>query len=171
VIVALRYAAQALLYAAFAAFIGYFSTSPHYQQLPPGQALLKLSLAHAGQLKEDCRKRTPEELARLAPNMRAQTVCPRERMPVTVEVIVDGDLLFRVVASPSGLARDGASTMYRRVAIVAGAHHVMARMADGPDGAFRVSADATIQLAPGNVMVIDYAPQDGFVFRGSSIRG
>lgn len=161
----LRYGAQAVLYAVFVAFIGYFSTSPRYTHLPPGDALLKLSFSHAGARKEPCRERTPEELAKLAPNMRAQTVCARERAPVIVEVALDGAPLFRVVAPPSGLAKDGASTVYRRVPVTAGQHRISARLADGPDGAFNYSSDTTVDLAAGRVVVIDFDPtKGGFVF-------
>ena len=62
---ALRYGAQALLYAAFVAVIGYFSTSPPYEHLSPDEAVLKLSLTHAGARKEACHQRSAEELARL----------------------------------------------------------------------------------------------------------
>ena len=55
---ALRYGAQALLYAAFVAVIGYFSTSPSYEHLAPGDALLKVSLTHAGARKQACRERS-----------------------------------------------------------------------------------------------------------------
>ena len=105
---ALRFVAQAILYAAFVTVIGYFSNSPSYRHLPPDAALLKLSLSHAGARKEACRQRTPEELAKLAPNMRAQSVCPRERAPVVVDVELDGVRVFHVVAPPSGFAKDGA---------------------------------------------------------------
>jgi hypothetical protein len=162
---ALRYAAQAVLYGAFVAFIGYFSTSPRYTHLPAGEALLKLSFSHAGARKEPCHERSPEELAKLAPNMRAQSVCTRERVPVVVEVALDGAPLFRVVAPPSGLAKDGASTVYRRVPVTAGEHHISARLADGPDGAFKYESDTTIDLAAGRVVVIDFDPAKGFVFR------
>ena len=162
-----RYAAQAVLYAAFVAFIGYFSNSPAYEHLAPGDALLKVSLTHAGARKQACRERTPEELAKLAPNMRAQSVCPRERVPITVEVTLDGAPLFRVVAPPSGLAKDGAATVYRRVPIAAGSHRIGARLADDPSGAFTFSKDATIDLAPGRVVVIDFDPaKGGFVVHG-----
>ena len=163
---ALRYVAQAVLYAAFVAFIGYFSTSPTYMHLPPGDALLKLSFSHAGARREACHERTAEELAKLAPNMRAQSVCPRERAPVSVEVSLDGAALFRVTAPPSGFAKDGASTVYRRVPVPAGTHRISARLADGPDGVFRYSSDTTVELAAGRVMVIDFDPaKGGFVFR------
>jgi hypothetical protein len=161
-----RYAAQAVLYAAFVAVIGYFSTSPAYRHLPPGDALLKLSLTHAGARKEACRERSAEELAKLAPNMRAQSVCPRERAPVSVEVTLDGAPLFRVVAPPSGFSKDGASTIYRRVPIAAGRHRIGARLADGPAGDFTFTGDTTIDLAPGRVVVIDFDPaRGGFIFR------
>ena len=78
------YPLQALCYAAFIAVVGYFATSPPYVHLPAGDALVKLSFQHAGERKEACRERTPEELAKLAPNMRAASVCARERVPVEV---------------------------------------------------------------------------------------
>lgn len=164
---ALRYLAQALLYAAFVAVIGYFSSAPRYVHLPPDEALLKLSFSHAGARKVPCRERTPEELAKLAPNMRAQNVCPRERVPVTVEIVLDGAPLLRVVAPPSGFAKDGASTVYRRVPVSAGTHRIVARLADAADGEFNHQGDATVDLAPGHVLVIDFdAARGGFVFRG-----
>lgn len=162
-----RYLAQAVLYAAFVAVIGYFATAPRYAHLPSDEALIKLSFSHAGERKEPCHERTPEELAKLAPNMRAQTVCPRERVPVTVEVALDGAPLFSVVAPPSGLARDGASTAYRRVPVSAGRHRIAARLSDVPGGAFNHRGETTVDLAPGHVLVIDFdAAKGGFVFRG-----
>lgn len=163
---ALRYVAQAVLYAAFVAVIGYFSNSPTYRHLPANDALLKVSLSHAGARREACHQRTAEELAKLAPNMRAQSVCPRERAPVVVDVDVDGARVFHVVAPPSGLAKDGASTIYRRLPIVAGQHRITARLSDTPDGAFNFTHDATLDVAPGRVVVIDFDPaRGGFIIR------
>ena len=149
----LRYVAQAALYAAFVAVIGYFSNSPAYQHLPPNDALLKLSLSHAGARKEACPQRSAEELANLAPNMRAPSVCPRERASV--------------VAAPSGFAKDGASTIYRRLPIAAGAHRITARLSDTPDGVFNYTRDATLDLSAGRVVVVDFDPtRGGVVIRG-----
>jgi hypothetical protein len=61
-------------------FIGYFATSPKYRQIPDDVALIKLSISHLGD--RECRKRTPEELAKLPPNMRAPMDCPRERSDI-----------------------------------------------------------------------------------------
>ena len=56
---------QIILYGAFAAFIGYFSTSPTYRQIPDDVALIKLSMSQL--CGRDCRKRRPQELQQLQP--------------------------------------------------------------------------------------------------------
>lgn len=161
------YSLQALCYGAFVTFVGYFSTSPAYEQLPEGKAVIKLSLQHAGQRKEPCHQRSAEELAKLAPNMRAASVCPRERAPVAVQIDMDGNRLFAVVAPPTGLSKDGASTIYRRVTIPAGQHRFSARLIDTADGSGAVAGSRTLELKPGSVLVIDFnAAAGGFVFRG-----
>ena len=161
-----NYALQAVCYAAFIAVVGYFATSPPYVHLPQGQALVKLSFQHAGQRKEACRERGAEELAKLAPNMRAATVCPRERASVAVEIEMDGKPLFAVVAPPTGLSKDGSSTVYRRAAIPAGTHRFVARMKDTMAGDFGFVGDRTVDLKSGRILVIDFDAKDGWVFRG-----
>ena len=44
---------QAILYVAFAAFIGYLSVAPAYQYAAPELAVIKLSLSHAADRVED----------------------------------------------------------------------------------------------------------------------
>ena len=163
----LSYPLQALCYAAFVTVVGHFSTSPVYVQQAAGESVVKLSLQHAGQRKAACRERTPEELAKLAPNMRAAQVCERERAAVTVEVEMDGRPLFSVVAPPTGLARDGASTVYRRATVPAGRHRFVARLRDTVAGEFGFVGERAIELGPGRVLVIDFdAREGGWVFRG-----
>ena len=157
---------QAVCYAAFMAVVGYFATSPPYVHLREGDALVKLSLQHAGQRKEACHERTDEELAKLAPNMRAPTDCPRERASVRVAIEMDGKPLFDVTAPPTGFARDGASTVYRRITVPAGEHRFVARLGDTADGALGHLRTQAIVLKPGRVLVIDFdAREGGWIFR------
>lgn len=157
---------QVPAYAAFAAFVGYFSTDPPYRQLAPGQAVVKLSIVHAGERREACHERSAAELAKLAPNMRAALDCPRERSDVRVEVEMDGVLLFRAAAPAAGVHHDLPSTIYRRSDVAAGTHVFRARLADGPGAEFTQVARARVELAPGRVLVIDYAAgAGGFQFR------
>ena len=162
----LRFLAQALLYVPFMVLIGYLSTGPAYRHLDSGEALVRLSFSHAGSRVSECRRRTPEELAKLSPNMRAPLDCPRERSPVTVELEMDGKLVYRAVAPPSGLRRDLASTFYWRRTVAAGAHRFTARLKDKREGGFDYGREIAVTLEPGRVLVIDFnAAQGGFVFR------
>ena len=156
---------QVPAYAAFAAFIGYFSAAPPYRHLAPDRAVVKLSLVHAGERKQACRERTPEELAKLAPNMRAALDCPRERSDVRVEVEMDGRVIERATERASGLRHDLPSSIYRRIEVPAGRHAFVARLADDASGEFRHRKSETVDLAPGRVLVIDFVPsQGGFLF-------
>lgn len=153
---------QGLLYALFALIIGIFSSWPRYTHLAPEQALIKLSFTHHGQRVADCRQRTPDELAKLPPNMRAPLQCQRERAPVTVEVDLDGQLAYRHIAAPSGLSKDGASTVYQRLPLPAGEHRLAVRLKDRAGGSgFDYSREATVLLKPGQVLVIDFNAEKG----------
>lgn len=152
---------QGLLYGLFASFIGVFSHWPAYQALPPGQAVVKVSFIHHGERVEPCRPFTPAELAKLAPNMRTPLKCGRERAPVAIELDVDGVTVYREVAQPSGLSRDGASSVYHRLAVPAGPHRLVVRLQDRPGAGFGYTREATLQLRPAQVLVIDFDAQQG----------
>lgn len=152
---------QGLLYALFALAIGVFSHWPPYQALPAGQAVLKVSFIHHGQRVAPCRPYTAEELAKLPPNMRAPQKCERERVPVLVEVDVDGRTVLRQVAPPAGLSRDGASTVYHRLALPAGEHRIAVRLKDGPGAGFDHVRETTVRLREAQVLVIDFDPNKG----------
>jgi hypothetical protein len=153
---------QLLLYGLFALAIGVFSQWPAYRHLPADAALIKLSLVHTGERVGECRERTAEELARLPPNMRAPTICPRERSPVTVELDIDGEPAVRVVAPPSGLSGDGASAMYRRLTVKAGERLIAVRLRDDArsDG-FAYTLERRVTLSPAQVLVIDFDAEKG----------
>ncbi len=162
----MRALAQLLLYLPLMALLGYFSTQPAFTHLPPEKALLRLSFSHAGERKEQCRQRSPGELAKLPPNMRAAQDCPRERSPVTIELELDGTLIYRAEIAATGLHRDGASTVYRRLEVPSGQHRIVARLRDRPSDSFNFRAEMSLDLAPGSALLIDFSPtQGGFVFR------
>ena len=78
---ALNWTGQALLYGSFALVVGVFSRWPSYHPLAPNEAQIKVSFIHHGARIAECRPYTAEELAKLAPNMRAPMKCERERSP------------------------------------------------------------------------------------------
>jgi len=163
-----RIVAQLLLYLPLMALIGYFSTAPRFAVIAADQALLRVSLIHAAERKQECRKRTPEELAKLPPNMRAALDCPRERAPLLVELEIDGVTVFSRSVAPAGFKRDGAASLYHRLPVAAGRHRVVARLRDRADGPFNYVREETLELSPGGMLLIDFvATKGGFDFRGS----
>lgn len=148
---------QGLLYGVFALVIGVFSQWPEYRHLPPDTAVIKLSMVHTGKPVGECRQRTPEELEALPPNMRAPLECPRERSPLVVELDVDGEPAARVSAPPSGLSRDGASAIYRRLTVPAGERRLTVRLRDDARGdGFGYRLERRVKLEPAQVLVIDF---------------
>ena len=162
----LRIAAQLALYAPLMAIIGYFSTEPRYSAIEPDQALVRLSFINAAERKHPCRARSAEELARLAPNMRAAEDCPRERAKLLVELEVDGRIVLHREVPPAGLRRDGNAALYERLPVPAGRHRIVARLRDRAEGEFNYVREQTVELAPGRVLLIDFAATSGgFAFR------
>lgn len=162
-----QYIGQAISYGLFMAFIGYLSVDPEYLHFPEDQALIKLSISHAGQIKGECRELTKEELAALPPNMRKTTVCPRERSPVQVELFLDEKPIYSASLAPSGIKSDGISHTYQTFSVPTGAHRLVARLKDLetlPD--FNYVREADIELAGRQVFVIDFHEKSGgFVLR------
>lgn len=160
----LRFIGEFASYALFASVVGYFSVAPRYSPTEPGNAVVTLSLAHAGQRLAECRERTPEELAKLPPNMRAPMDCSRERSPVEVRFAVDDEVRYQRSLSPSGLSRDGNSYVYAKINIPAGRHKIELSLDDDihrESGDYRHSG--LVDLQPYQVLVIDFNPDVGFV--------
>lgn len=163
----LRIGLQAAVYLALAVFIGWFSASPAYQYTTPGHAVLKLSLSHAADRVVPCVRLTPKEIAELAPNMRRTEACERARLPVTVEIRLNDELIMRRLAPPSGLWGDGPSSIYEKVTLPPGKYRLSARLrdsdrADGWD--FSLTEDVSLQ--PGRYFTITFKEETGgFRFR------
>ncbi len=155
-------AGQIVFYLLFALWLGYFSASPKYTHMAADKALIKLSFSHAGQPIRECRKLAPEEIAQLAPNMRKPTDCPRERVPLFVELELNGALLYRGIHAPTGLWRDGPATVYRRFITDPGRHRLIARLRDSQRSeGFDYQHSATVELRPQQNFVIDFKPNTG----------
>lgn len=153
---------QILAYAVFAAVLGYFATAPAYVHLDPEKALIKLSFSHAGKRKTECRRLSPEEIAKLAPNMRQALDCPRERVPLLVELFLDDELLYRDFLRPSGLARDGTSAAYEQFPAEPGSHHLVVRLRDTRRSeGFDWEFESDLHLVPQQNFVVDFRAEAG----------
>jgi hypothetical protein len=162
----LRLVGQAVAFFLFIAVIAY-GTSASYTHFPPDQALIKLSFTHGASRPSDCRRRSAEELAKLAPNMRRAVECARGRLPVLTELVVDGTMLLSESLPPTGLSQDGPSRVYRSFVMAPGHHHLAIRLRDTPrTSGFDYTREADVDLAAQQNFVIDFRPEgDGFIFR------
>jgi len=99
--------------------------------------------------------------------MRRVEDCPRRRMPIDVELDVNGRNLFRASLPPTGIAGDGPSRVYQRFVLPAGQYDIAVRMRDTPRAqGFDHSRTERIALAADQIFVIDFRPESGeFVFR------
>lgn len=128
--------------------------------------MIKVSFSHPGERIRECRRLSTEEIAALPPNMRRPTDCPRERVPILLELVMDDAILYRAEAQPAGIWRDGPATVYERFAVDAGAHRLIARLRDSrrTEG-FDYVGTSDIVLAPGENFTITFRPEGGgFIF-------
>lgn len=162
-----QFIGQAVIYVGFAVFLGIFANSPSYTRVPEGSALIKFSFAHGAKAKGGCRRLSREELAELAPNMRKLDACPRERLPVYVRLVIDGDVVIERNLPPSGLHSDGPSRIYERITLPSGPHEIVVSLRDTirEDG-FDYEHKQPVDLAPGQSLAIDFhGGGDGFIFQ------
>ena len=158
---------QILLYVAFAVFVGYFSIAPAYRYADPELASLKLSLSHAADRVSECVRLTLDEINARAQRGERVNECERERLPLTVEVDVDGETVLSVTAAPSGLWGDGPASVYERIDIEAGPHKVTARLRDSArETGWDHEYTEDVVLSPGRYFTIRFREETGgFAFR------
>ncbi|WP_137128450.1 cytochrome b N-terminal domain-containing protein [Roseomonas sp. HF4] len=164
---AARLAAGFAASVALMALVALFSAWPLHRPIPEGSGVIKLSISHAADRSSGCRDLTAAELARLPPNMRQIRVCERRRPAVHIEMDIDGRPVLRETATPGGIAGDGPSRLYRRLALPEGTHVVALRLREGTrtDG-FDNVAEHSIALRAGQSVAIDFRPAaGGFVLR------
>lgn len=160
-----HFVGQGFAYLCFMVFIGYLSDSPVWTTVSENKSTVKLSVNHAGQLKSACRRRSEEELARLAPNMRTPTECPRERSPIHLELSLDDKMIYSETLQPGGIGGDREVSAYKRFTVDSGEHFVQVRMKDAMTlQEYNYRLEKVIHLEPEKVLVIRFDKlKKGFV--------
>jgi len=161
-----RYVLQGINYAVFMALVGYFSVAPDYRRMADDAAVITVAFGHTTERVSECVELTAAELETLAPNMRAALDCPRERSPLSLEVLLDGDTVADMKLKAPGLYDDQGVDVYRDVVTVAGSHRLTVLMnddvnADGPTYVL----DTSVNLEPQRRAVVSFEPGRGFTVR------
>ncbi len=148
-------------------FLGYFADSPRHRYIAEGQAQIKLSFMHVGARVVECRRRTPEELAALPQHMRRPLDCTRERVPVVVDITLDGESLYYQALPATGLHNDGPARGHATFRVPVGEYRIAVRIRDtGREEGFDHERQETIILTSGQTLVIDYVREEGgIIFR------
>jgi len=162
-----QYGLQALNYLAFIVTVGYFSFAPSYQPLEDDEAIIVLAFGHSGQHVGECVRKTPEELAKLPPNLRVPLVCPRERSPIDIEMALDEKIIFKKTVQAPGFSKDGGIDVYQRFRVPAEEHTLKLRLRDSVKVEdYNYVHDQRITLLPRQVLVIDFTPElGGFIVK------
>ena len=162
----LRYTLQAVNYTIFMGLIWYFATSPSIRILAEDEALITIAFPHAGDTLEPCQKRSSEELAKLAPNMRKLEDCPRERSPVIIEATLNGKPLYAEMFQPPGLFKDGGVDIYFNGRIPAGEHEFEIKMNDSArKEGFNHVHSQDINIKPAHILLVSFEPEKGFIVK------
>jgi hypothetical protein len=160
---AVHYLAQALLYALFFVPLVYISHLPTHRNMDDDMAVLKVAIRHPGEIIGECTSAVAGEGHGMRPAAMQQVteICPRERSPLQLELILDGETLYRATVPAAGLHSDGIASMYQQFTVPAGSHHLQLRMNDdvAVDG-YNWQLDQDIELQPAQVMVASF--KEGF---------
>lgn len=154
---------QALLYAPFLLFVGYFSSYPSYQYAPENSSQIKLSLTLMGERKVPCTSREAGAQSDLEPNMRTKQNCSRERNRVRVVFNLDGKEVFNKSADPAGLRDDGPSSFYQTFIIPSGNHELVVSIYNGDEKIPTETFSRDVSLSSGQAIALTHSAKEGIV--------
>jgi coenzyme F420-reducing hydrogenase delta subunit/NAD-dependent dihydropyrimidine dehydrogenase PreA subunit len=124
--------AASLVAAVVAGLLGAFSQLGYATPRGEGSELV-VSFKHPGQLEENCRELTEEELARRPIHMRQTQICDRARASVRLRVSVDGVPVMEQSYPPKGVWGDLNSVAIEPLPIEPGEHRVGVAIGDSAD--------------------------------------
>jgi ferredoxin len=99
------------------------------------QALLRLGWRLAGQVKEQCRELTPDELAKKPAHMRTPRECVSQVLAYDLKALVDGRVVADKRVRPAGLRADRPLSVEEDLAIAPGEHTVQVTFTPEDPGA------------------------------------
>lgn len=163
----LRFVLQAINYSVFMGIVWIFATSPSVKLIGDDEARITIAYAHAGKLREPCRRLTQAELNELPPNMRKPEDCPRERSPVTIQAELDDQPFYQATLQPPGLFDDGGVDVYYSTRVPAGRHKLSLKMNDSVrvEG-FNHQLEQEVIIEPAHILLVSFSSKQGFELEG-----
>ncbi len=151
--------AQVCAYGVFIMLLGVLSNSPQYQRLESDQAMVRLAFSHFGRPIRECHRLTQDELNALAPNMRKLEDCPRQRLPIQVEFLLNQKIVYAQSIAATGFWEDGEASVYERFPVLSGPHQLTIRMRDSArNTGFDYQLNQRIEIKKLQNLVIGFDP-------------
>lgn len=142
----------------------YFSQKPIYPFYNRESSLIKLTFKHSSRHRTGQRvlteRETEEKLRHMrktnSPFSQIRTEGKRGRLPVYIEVDLDGINILSRTYYPAGLKKDGPVFAYEEIPVSPGGHIIKVRMRDSKDiTRFDYIFERRIEAKPGMVAVVD----------------
>lgn len=155
---------SALVAAAFLVLLQRGAASPHRPPRPLRDAAwLAVSFSWVTRPVAPCRQPTAEELARdrpdVAKSLAITGICPRQRRPAVLQLLIDGRPAAARAYAPRGLRRDGRVTGAERWPVAPGRHTVTVRLQEVGSGTIGERTETRL-FRPGTVWILDLAYPD-----------
>jgi len=112
---------------------------------------LRLAWQYKSQPVEQCRRQTPEELAKLPAHMRREVVCERRLRSYLLEVAVDGAARVADTVRARGARADRPLGIFARVPLPPGRHEVRVTFSPVGGGHEPLTLAAAVTVAPRQV--------------------
>lgn len=160
-----------LVGAAATAALGALSQAP-YAPREAQQSLLRLAWRLRGSPVTECRRLSPDELARLPAHMRRAEECTRGVAPYRLDVRIDGRPAIDELVHAAGARQDRPLYVHHEVPLAPGEHVVEVTFlpADPESGAVapddrrapvRLALRSLLTLGPGDVALVTYDADSG----------
>jgi hypothetical protein len=147
------------------ALVRLLSFAPYTTERDAG-ALVRLAWRARGERVRDCRRLTPEELAKLPAHMRQEEVCEGRVLPYRLAVQLDDRAVVNQLIHGAGAREDRPLYVYQDFKVEAGVHRISirftlegrpeapgeSRLATPP----RLALDTTLALEPRRVLLVTY---------------
>jgi hypothetical protein len=132
-------------------------------------AIVRLAWRARGERVQDCRRRTPDELAKLPAHMRQEEVCEGRILPYRLVVEMDGAAAVNQLIHGAGAREDRPLYVFQDLVVSPGTHRIGvsftregAPPADSATGAgalttpARLTLDTVLALGPRRIVLVTY---------------
>jgi hypothetical protein len=169
--------------AAVLALLRLGSLAPYTAERDVG-AIVRLAWRARGERVRDCRRRTPDELAKLPVHMRQEEVCEGRILPYRLIVELDGAAAVNELIHGAGAREDRPLYVFQDLVVPPGIHRIalsFTREGNAPadstatPGALatpaRLTLDTTVTLGSRRVVLVTYdEAREQLVVRDGSVR-